>query len=122
MKRPITDADIDRLLTARVRGTGPELDRRLAGLAAEVTRTGSQAQAWWRARAAWVWVSGPLAVAASVALWLGVGPAPVPEPDYELLFSLEESLSPAVALLESENRSVLLAPEILAETSSLSIP
>lgn len=122
MKRPITDADIDRLLTARVRGTGPELDRRLAGLAAEVAQTGPQVRAWWRARAVWAWAAGPLAVAASVALWLSVGRGPVVEPDFELLFSLEESLSPAVALLEPENRSVLLAPEILAENLSPSNP
>lgn len=109
MKRPITDADIDRLLAAPRRGPVPELDRRWQELSAQLAQEPRRTRAWWRSRGAFAWLAGPLAVAASVALWLRVAPAPDPAAEFDLILGLDASLAPAAALLEADNRELLAA-------------
>lgn len=107
MKRVITDADLDRLLTARRRGTTPDFERRLAGLVDEVARAGAPA-ANPKRKPHWAWWIVPLAAAAGVAVWLPPPPAPASETDFELLIGLDADLAAATPLLDTTNRELCL--------------
>lgn len=106
MKRPISDADVDRLLTAPCCGTTPEFERRLAALAEEVARGPARPPSVPLRRRGWLWAL-PLAAAAAVVVWLQVPPAP-PPPDFERLLELDAELSGAAPLLDAANRELCL--------------
>ncbi|MBI2511839.1 MAG: hypothetical protein HYV96_07670 [Opitutae bacterium] len=107
MKRPLSDADLDRLLAAPRRGTTPEFERRLAALADDVARGPAQPRTASRVRR-WLPWTLPLAAAAAVVLWLEIPHASAPPPDFERLLELDAELAGAAPLLDASNRDLCL--------------
>ncbi len=107
MKRPVSDADLDRLLTAPCRGTTPEFERRLAALADAVAPGAVRSPFAVRTRRWWPWTL-PLAAAAAVALWVAVPRGASPPPDFDALLELDAQLAGAAPLLDDTARELCL--------------
>lgn len=107
--RPPSDAELDRLLAARLRRTSPEFELRWrelrAGFGARPARRPLFA-GWW------LWSGLASAGAAALAAFLVVRTPPAPAPArtaaFEELVALDAVLAPAAVLLEPETRDAVL--------------
>lgn len=109
--RPPSDAELDRLLGARLRHTSPDFELRWRKLRAELAGSRPAAGADWPRWLLWPGLA-TLAVAA-FALLIVLRRAPDPEArpgpvSFEELIALDAALQPARSLLVAENRDALL--------------
>jgi hypothetical protein len=109
--RPPSDAEINDLLAARLRRTSPEFEQRWRELRGGF---GSPRPARRPLAVRWLLWTG-FGAAAAAALGLALLPprpatstSPATAAVIEELFTLDEALKPALALLDSENREALL--------------
>ncbi len=108
---PPSDSELDRLLASRLKRTSPEFELRWRALRGELVGRRPSRQRRWPQWILWPGVTAGLLAAIALVLHQPQPPATDARSNlvaFEELIALDAALAPALVLLDSDNRDVLL--------------